>query len=93
MSAAESIEICETATIYCFHPRGISCRKITGQERNRGPFCGSGHSMWIPLGHSAKHAAPCYGCDPELAKESLPGKCPDCQEARRRAVPEVKGIR
>jgi len=38
-------------------------------------FAECGHSMWIPLGHSAKHAAPCYGCDPELAREPIPGRC------------------
>src|SRR5215813_6668628 len=58
-----------------FHLWGFSW----GRERNRGPFRGLRHSMWIPLGHSANHAAPCYGCDPELAKEPLPGKCPACR--------------
>ena len=34
-------------------------------------FADCGHSMFIPLGHSANHER-CYACDPELAKEPIP---------------------
>ena len=45
-------------------------------------FAECGHSMWIPLGHSANHEH-CYACQPELVREAIPGSCPACEDARR----------
>jgi hypothetical protein len=45
-------------------------------------FADCGHTRWIPLGHGSKHDHPCYACDPELAKEPIPGKCPECWSAQ-----------
>src|SRR5277367_6985252 len=40
------------------------------------------HTRFIPHGHTADHQH-CYGCNPELAKEPLPGCCEDCQRGLR----------
>ena len=50
-------------------------------------FAKCGHTRWIPQGHSANHAAACYACNPELAKQPIPGWCPDCEDARRTTSP------
>jgi hypothetical protein len=42
------------------------------------------HTIFIPRGHTADHQR-CYGCNRELAKEPLPGRCEDC-ERRARAL-------
>jgi hypothetical protein len=39
-------------------------------------FADCGHSMFIPLGHSPDHER-CYACHPKLAKEPIPGYCPE----------------
>jgi hypothetical protein len=46
-------------------------------------FAECGHTRWIPLGHSAGHEH-CFACNPELAQEPIPGKCPKCSAAQRR---------
>jgi hypothetical protein len=61
-----------------------------GKDAVKVRFTDCEHTMWIPLGHSAGHARPCYACDPELAKEPIPGECPVCEDARRRAVQEQR---
>jgi len=48
-------------------------------------FAESGHTMFIPRGHSPNHKR-CYACNPELAKEPIPGKCPICEAAQRAGV-------
>jgi len=40
------------------------------------------HTRFIPRGHTADHQH-CYGRNPELAKEPLPGCCEDCQRGLR----------
>jgi hypothetical protein len=40
------------------------------------------HTIFIPRGHTADHQH-CYECNPELAKEPLPGCCEDCQRRAR----------
>ena len=39
------------------------------------------HTRFIPRGHTADHQH-CYGCNPELAKEPLPGCCEDYRVRR-----------
>ena len=45
-------------------------------------FADCGHTMFIPCDHSPNHER-CYACNPELAKEATPGKCPICDAAQR----------